>query len=48
MSSTLTLADQITTDATRPIVVEECVALIKDCGFRAMQRTTLYEHVREW
>lgn len=27
---------------------EECVAIIKDAGFRAMQRTTLYEHVREW
>jgi cyclic dehypoxanthinyl futalosine synthase len=27
---------------------EECVALIKDAGFRAIQRTTLYEHVREW
>ncbi len=26
----------------------ECVALIKDAGFRAVQRTTLYEHVREW
>jgi len=27
---------------------EECVALIKDSGYRAMQRTTLYDHVREW
>ncbi len=27
---------------------DECVALIKDAGFRAIQRTTLYEHVREW
>jgi cyclic dehypoxanthinyl futalosine synthase len=27
---------------------EECVAIIKEAGFRAMQRTTLYEHVREW
>jgi cyclic dehypoxanthinyl futalosine synthase len=27
---------------------EECVDLIKEAGFRPMQRTTLYEHVREW
>ena len=27
---------------------DECVDLIKDAGFRAMQRTTLYDHVREW
>ncbi len=27
---------------------EECVALIKDAGYRAVQRTTLYDHVREW
>jgi cyclic dehypoxanthinyl futalosine synthase len=27
---------------------EECVDLIKDAGFRPMQRTTLYEHLREW
>ncbi len=27
---------------------DECVQLIKDAGFRAVQRTTLYEHVREW
>jgi cyclic dehypoxanthinyl futalosine synthase len=26
----------------------ECVALIKDAGYRAVQRTTLYDHVREW
>jgi len=27
---------------------EETVDLIKECGFRPMQRTTLYEHVRGW
>jgi cyclic dehypoxanthinyl futalosine synthase len=27
---------------------DECVALIKEAGFRPVQRTTLYEHVREW
>jgi cyclic dehypoxanthinyl futalosine synthase len=27
---------------------DECVSLIRDAGFRPMQRTTLYEHVREW
>ena len=27
---------------------DECVALIKEAGFRPLQRTTLYEHVREW
>jgi cyclic dehypoxanthinyl futalosine synthase len=27
---------------------EECVDLIKQAGFRAVQRTTLYETVREW
>jgi cyclic dehypoxanthinyl futalosine synthase len=26
----------------------ECVDLIRDAGFRAVQRTTLYEAVREW
>jgi cyclic dehypoxanthinyl futalosine synthase len=26
----------------------ECVSIIKEAGFRPMQRTTLYEHVREW
>ena len=26
----------------------ECVALIREAGFRPVQRTTLYEHVREW
>ena len=27
---------------------EECVALIREAGFVALQRTTLYEPVREW
>lgn len=27
---------------------DECVALIRDAGFRPVQRTTLYEHLREW
>jgi cyclic dehypoxanthinyl futalosine synthase len=27
---------------------EECVDLIQEAGFRPMQRTTLYVHVREW
>lgn len=27
---------------------EECVQLIKDAGYRPVQRTTLYEHVCEW
>ncbi|NNE44779.1 MAG: dehypoxanthine futalosine cyclase, partial [Gemmatimonadetes bacterium] len=27
---------------------EECVSIIKEAGFTPMQRTTLYDHVREW
>ena len=27
---------------------EECCDLIRDAGFTPMQRTTLYDHVREW
>lgn len=27
---------------------EECVQLIRESGFKPLQRTTLYEHVREW